>query len=252
MGDVSSAVAAPAHTRLVQREGVFVPVDCDGQLVEYDRDDRHVHLECDACRYTVSVDNADPELARARLLRVADLPARFVDAPFPPHPDTEDARRHVRLLVDQWGADDCPRPPFLVGPYGRGKTHLLTRAARMLIDRHHVRVRYLTLADLLDEAKAAMDAPGRDTVQQVFDRAATVPLLVLDDLKELRTAWQVDVLEQLVDRRYRGHGEGPLPVMGATNVDRDGWGDAFGPRVASRLLELTHPVRIGGPHWRER
>lgn len=233
-----------------------IPEDdrCPGRLREFDRDGRFIYADCDACGHQVALNRLvnEPELRVASILGRSNLPGRFLDVKLPVHDGTKMAREHVGLLLDRWGTNECPRPPFLVGPHGRGKTHLLTRIARLLVERHEVRLRYMTLADLLDAARAAMDAAERgETVQAVFDRAATVPLVVLDDLKELRTPWQVDVVEQLVDRRYRGGRDGePLPVMGATNVPVEGWPDAFGPRVASRLFELTNPVPVGGPDHR--
>lgn len=238
---------------------------CSGTLREVDRDGTVVVLRCDECGHetTFKPEAVDRDLRVAGILRRACLPARFVNAKLPPSDGIKQASEHIEQLLETWGTTDAPRPPFLVGPWGRGKTHLLTRAARALIERHEVRVRYCTMADLLDEAKAAMDArdrdPNADTVTAVFDRAASVELLVLDDLVELRSDWQREKLQQLVDRRYRGVAAAQrpgevdlLPIMGATNVPLAQWPRAFGPSVASRLLDLTHPVAVHGPDWRRR
>lgn len=237
---------------MCSHRSLYATIDCPGTLREIDRDEHLVAARCDRCGHETSFrpEVVDRDLRIAGIMRRAHLPARFIDEPLPPHPGTRAARAHVQALLDGWGTPDAPRPPFLVGLNGRGKTHLLTRTARQLIHRHEVRLRYVTMADLLDEAKRAMDARtadrDADTVQGVFDRAASVPLLVLDDLPALRTDWQLDTLEQLIDRRYRDE----LAVMGSTNVPQSRWRDAFGPRVASRLHELTAPVVVDGPDHR--
>lgn len=234
---------------------------CEGALRWIDRDDIVWVAECDACGHTVSVRRADvdPEFMRSERLRLAKLPARFLDEPVPAHEGNAAARQHLRVLIEQWGSEHAPRPPMLVGPNGRGKSHLVARAAKQLIEAHLVRCRFIYWADLVAEAREAIGSFGSETPGTVFERAATTPLLILDDIgTELQTDWALQMFERLINRRYappraagsEGGEPEQLPLMGTTNVPVAQWDQVFGAAAASRLHELTQPIEVTGPDWR--
>lgn len=223
-------------------------VDCIGVLQWDDQEGDVWSVRCSGCVLRLGFPRAkvDPETRVARLLHISRLPDRFLEKQLDSTTDNWAGVQAIQHLIDRWAEAEKPRPPMLVGEPGRGKTHMLVRAARRLIVDHHVHLRYCTFSDLMDEAKRAMDAHGQSATE-IFDDAARVPLLVLDDLGAgLGSDWSLNMLEALVDRRYRDL----LPVMGATNVPRGRWPDVFGARVGSRLLELCEPVVVGGPDRR--
>lgn len=230
---------------------------CTG-LLRWDHQDGPVWSAlCDGCGFRIGVSRlrVDREARIERRVKASGLPERFLERELEPTDGNRDALFAVRDMLANWARPDDadtdwerPRPPMLCGANGRGKTHLIVRAAARLIQQHDVELAYCTFADLLDEAKLAMDTKGASS-QAVFDRAASVPVLVLDDLGAgLGSDWSRNTLEALVDRRYRKR----LPIMGTTNVLPDQWREEFGPRTGSRLMELCAPVLVTGEDWRLR
>lgn len=223
----------PGTLRFVEREGAVWIVECD-------------HDPC-SVSFGMRRANFDRDYRLARLRSRASLPERFVGRALEPHPGNEQALQAIAAIGQRWGERDCPRPPLLVGRPGRGKTHLVTAALLLLIERHEVEAWYLTVADLLDEAKRNMETES--PVRPVFDRAATVALLGLDDLgADTLGTWAQNELQALIDRRHRLD----LPIIGATNTPVEQWDRKFGERVASRLHDLSCPVSVGGYDWRRK
>ena len=80
----------------------------------------------------------------------------------------------------------------------------------------------------------------------------TVPVLGLDELSRApRTGWQMEVITELLDARYRGN----LTTLLTSNLDPDGLKEAFGgsmdgERVVSRMAEWCPMVGVGGPDLR--
>lgn len=224
---------------------------CPGTLRFVDRSGPQWIVECDhdTCRIAFGVPRArfDRDYRLDRKRARACLPERFIGRALEPNPGNDQARRQIAAVVSRWGERDCPRPPMLVGPPGRGKTHLITAALLLLIERHEADVWYVTVSDLLEEAKRNMEI--EEPVRPVFDRAATVPLLALDDLgADALRDWGRNELQALIDRRHRGS----LPIIGATNVPLAQWDRYFGERVASRLHDLSKPVPVTGEDWRRK
>jgi len=220
---------------------------CTGTIIPTERDGDFLIARCDHCGTEVSAHmvHVDPELRKQRLLKTANLPRRYDGAPFQPCIGHDDALAHIELLLARWGTDDPLAPPMLVGPNGGGKTRLLTHMAKRLIDRHVVHVRYFTVREILNDAKRRMDEGGN--VQEVFDVAASVPLLILDDLGPgLKSEWAQGALEELLDQRYRLE----LPLAGATNEPAGAWPGVLGARIASRLGEMAMAVQVEGKDWR--
>lgn len=222
---------------------------CPGTLRYVDRTGPHWIVECDhePCRIAFGVPRAkfDRDYRLQRKRARACLPERFIGRGIEPNPGNDQALKQIAAVAARWGQRDCPRPPMLVGRPGCGKTHLITAAALMLVERHEAEVWYVTVSDLLDEAKRNMETD--EPVRPVFDRAATVALLALDDLgADVLRDWGRNELQALIDRRHRAS----LPIIGATNTPVAQWDRCFGERVASRLHDLSRPVPVTGEDWR--
>ncbi len=124
-----------------------------------------------------------------------------------------------------------PRPAaatlVLYGPVGTGKTGIAHATLRSLVDLGHHGT-FTATRDLLDDAR---DAYRDNRRPALLDRAATTPVLVLDDLgAERSTPWAVELLAGVVDRRHAHQ----LPTITTSNHDPD--------QLLRRLAITTDPV----------
>jgi DNA replication protein DnaC len=234
----------------------FVPArefPCRGIIRLTDREGPIWTAQCDACgqRWGAPRNEIDRDRLISTRLQRSRLPMDLATRDYDKTRGNEAARAVVRLLLEHWGTDRQPHPPFLHGPTGRGKTHMLVKAGYELVRRELAMVRYWSVPDLLAAARRHMDTgsdEGRNA-DEFIDRQAAAGLLILDDLgAEQQTAWGSDVLHRIIDHREsRG-----LPVMGATNVPAERWADAFGDRLASRLAGCTTAIEVTGDDYREK
>ena len=99
-----------------------------------------------------------------------------------------------------------PAKPFftLVGPPGRGKSHLAAAILRGVLDSHGIGGMFCEVPALLSRIRATFDEDTRtETAEAVIAYLVDVPILVLDDLgKERHTEWVAEQVFRLVDGRY--------------------------------------------------
>lgn len=87
---------------------------------------------------------------------------------------------------------------------------------------------------------------GVDT-EEVFEGYATASVLVVDDVGATKdTAWTDEVFDRLINARY----EWIRPTLITTNVAPGEFGEKFGERVTSRLIEMATVVPFTGPDLR--
>lgn len=172
----------------------------------------------------------------------------------PRDPDTAPALRAALAWTTAYRdavADGCAagrgRNLVLYGPVGTGKTGIAHATLRSLVDLGHHGL-FVTVRDLLDDARDAF-RDGR--APTLLERALAVPILVLDDLgAERPTAWSVEQLARIVDRRHRHL----VPTIATSNHDPDRLlrrlAGATEPvdaqRVISRLVDAAEIIRVGG------
>jgi DNA replication protein DnaC len=129
---------------------------------------------------------------------------------------------------------------LLLGGTGTGKTHQAFGALRA-ISESGVACRWMvsTAADIY----AKLRPRHRVDSEAEFDRFATSPLLVIDDLGAAKaTEWTEEVNYRLINHRY-AH---TLPTLITSNVPARELGAAVGERVASRLTEMARRVALKG------
>lgn len=225
---------------------------CPGALRIADPTLTVVTIQCDVCGARFGCPQA--KLDRARLVQdrldASRIPLAIATKSYDKHTGNEAARAVCRMLIERWGTDHQPHPPFVVGPTGRGKTHLLAMTARELVMRNLVGVRYWAVPDLLASARRRMDSGFDDNAEAFIAKQTDAELLILDDLgAENTTGWALEVIQRIVDAREQLLDR---PIMGATNVPPEAWDDAFGDRTASRLRGMTTLVEVTGDDYRER
>jgi DNA replication protein DnaC len=175
--------------------------------------------------------------------------------PDPGYPSQAETKEDVRAMVAAWASGDWSAGILLASPdVGIGKTHLAIAAAREGVMRYRPMVGVQILA--------VWDMPSFvDAVRHTYDDGGTADLmasvqepviLVMDDIgtehvsKESRT-WYQGLMFQIVNARWLAR----RATIVTTNLEADDLWTWVGPRVFSRLIELTGaPVLMQGEDYR--
>jgi DNA replication protein DnaC len=194
----------------------------------------------------------EDRLRRARSRGVASMiPAKYRGVSFDRPPVTEIEPMVVRVVhsfvEDLDDRLDNGRGLWLMGDTGTGKTTLamLVSKAALAAGRS---VAIYSLPKLLARIRRTYDdEAGEDSYLQFFDRLTSVDLLHIDDVgAEKRSDWVIEQLYALINERY----EQRRSIVLTTNHDREKLEDQFGPRIVSRLTEMTEPLPLFGPDRR--
>ncbi len=136
---------------------------------------------------------------------------------------------------------------LFLGPPGTGKSHLAQAIGRCAIQQGH-RILYREAHVLIEEiADATIDG----TRKQLMEELGTVPLLIVDDLRDAKTPpTAAEDLLELVMRRYER-----ASTLFTSNRPVEDWGKVLGdaPAIAAmldRLLHHGHVLKCGPRSWR--
>ena len=149
----------------------------------------------------------------------------------------------------------------LVGAPGTGKTHLVCALLNYLCLQEGLRCHFIDFFHLTARIRATFDRSG-ETQENIIAPLIDVPVLAIDELgKGLGTAFEQNVVDQLISRRYNA---GRI-VIATTNYRPEAWltasgrrGDApsleerVGERIYSRLMEMCTMHRLDGDDFRQR
>jgi len=190
---------------------------------------------------------AEEAIAHGKQWSLANTPARYRDATVAVPEVAAWVRELVRLAVDP----DEPVARVRTGPSlllfgvcGTGKTHNGYGALHALSTSGAFCGWVATpAADLYARLRPRHGVDSED----VFERHAKAPALMLDDLGAAKgTDWVEEVNYRLVNYRY----ERMLPTLVISNVRPRDLAGVLGERVASRLTEMATPVVLKGPDRR--
>jgi len=116
---------------------------------------------------------------------------------------------------------------LIYGGVGNGKTHL-ANAMTIFLNEHGQDCRYFIVADLMSSLRGTI-AKG-ESVDDLINTIRDFSALILDDYKpDLGTAFEQDVVEQIINHRYAFM----LPTVLITNAD---W-KSLPERIVSRFSE---------------
>lgn len=134
----------------------------------------------------------------------------------------------------------------LSGPYGIGKTRMLTCIVNEARESRWPAV-YLTTAQLLDHLRSAY-APGAEvSFDGMWDRVSTARVLALDELDRWNpTPWAQEKFFQLIDARYRAGAE--MLTVFATNSDIDNLPGYVQSRMMDRRCRI---FKLAGTDMRQ-
>ena len=171
------------------------------------------------------------------------------------YPSQMEAREAVRAMVATWASGDWSAGILLASPdVGIGKTHLAIAAAREGVMHY--------LPKVGERILAVWDMPSFvDAVRHTYDDGGTADLmvsvqepviLVLDDIgtehvNKESWSWYQGLMFQIVNARWLAR----RATIVTTNLNADDLWAWVGPRVFSRLIELTGaPVLMQGEDYR--
>jgi DNA replication protein DnaC len=185
------------------------------------------------------------------------IPPRYRGVSFDRPPVTDMARdltrkivvERIRLFIDDLDKNIAEgNGLWLMGDTGTGKTTLA-----MLVSKAALEARYsvaiYSMPKLLARIRKTFDSePGGDSYLSFFDKLTSVDLLHLDDLgAEKRSDWVLEQLYAIVNERY----EMQRSTVVTTNYHREDLEEQFGPRIVSRLTEITEPLPMFGEDGRK-
>ncbi len=197
-------------------------------------------------------------IARARL-EAAGIPQRYRDCTLDNFSDNNvslsKAKATAREFVDAYPVVEAGL--LLVGPAGRGKTHLACAILSELVATKGVAGLYVDFSDLLMKITTSFRPDADVSKESVLTPYAETELLILDELGASKPhPWVLDVLYSLLNTRYNrkritvatSNFEDELD---AGSSEREKLEDRIGYRLRSRLYEMCLVVSLRGGDFRK-
>jgi DNA replication protein DnaC len=164
------------------------------------------------------------------------------------------AKRVAREFVDTY--PDVEAGLLLVGPSGRGKTHLACAVLSELVSLKGVTGLYADFSDLLLKIQTSFRPDADSSKESILQPYAEAELLVLDELGASKPhPWVLDVLYNLLNTRYNRRRVTIVTSNfedepDAASGERDRLEDRVGSRIRSRLFEMCLLVPLRGDDFR--
>ncbi len=160
-----------------------------------------------------------------------------------PLPETQVAVGTASSFIEHAAKGEKQKGLYIYGKTGGGKTYLASALLNELIIRTARPGLFVNVTQqLFPRLRQTYEDDNRsETEMQVMGQLARVPYLVLDDLGvERNTAWEAEVLYNIVDMRYRRRKE----VIITSNVPPDEFENLSRGRITSRLKHMCVVIKM--------
>jgi DNA replication protein DnaC len=192
-------------------------------------------------------------------LRAAGIPDRYSECTLANFSDNtlalQQAKRTALEFVEAYPAVDAGL--LLVGPAGRGKTHLACAILAELVATKGAQGLYADFSDLLLKIQTTFRPDADSSKESLLEPYADAELLVLDELGASKPhAWVLDVLYNLLNTRYNRKKitlatSNFEDEVDASAGERERLEDRIGYRLRSRLYEMCLLVTLRGGDFRK-
>lgn len=195
---------------------------------------------------------------RSERLAAAEIPERYRVCNFENFNDLNaslvHAKNRAREFVEAYPAVEAGL--LLLGPSGRGKTHLACAVLSELVRNKGAAGLYIDFSDLLMKIQTSFRPDADASKESILHPYAEVEVLVLDELGASKPhAWVLDVLYNLLNTRYNRR---RITIVTSNFEDepdrdageRDRLEDRVGARIRSRLSEMCLHVTMRGDDYR--
>jgi len=179
-----------------------------------------------------------------KYLERTGVPPKYVRCSFENFEITK-GNRWVFRVCKSYAFD--PRGNLLTyGDCGTGKTHMAVAITKELLLKAR-KVVFTSMADLTFEIKKAFKTNAESTEEELMKRYLKCEYLVLDDFGiEKTTEWVQQTANYLICKRDSNN----MPTIVTSNLSPDEIGNAYGDRVASRLIGDHGAIHFTGPDYR--
>lgn len=174
-------------------------------------------------------------------------------------PERSEAHKHALMFIHEYLNSKKGKGLYLYGPFGTGKTYLLSAIASTL-GKMGVVCGLVYFPELIAEIKSSFNDENSSSYRKI-EQLKEIEVLMLDDIgSESMTSWMRDeVLGRILN--YRMH-QG-LPTFFTSNLDYQQLQQHYsytqkgeveqikGARILERIKALTNPIELKGTNYRQ-
>jgi len=153
-----------------------------------------------------------------------------------------DALKSCQAFVARVLENRAERGLFVSGDVGLGKTFLLSAICNSLTEAR-IPTLYVVFSDLLAAIRDSFKPESTQSESRIMNATKEARVLILDDLgAEQVTEFVTNRLFDVINFRYNHN----LPLVASSNLGTQQIADLYGPRIASRVLEMCEPLTLVG------